>query len=215
MLAGGLSMDWRSLIAKLLEDQRFPLVLIVLGIAVSTVGALGSLPYLISTIDSWGRIGLGAIGLVILLLGIILFYSRTKQSKLPNPAKYQFKIMYPRSGSPPVTFNGFLDLSGTYGKEPPEGYTLAIIELIGANRFAFRRDVELGQNKTWLAKAVWAGTKRGQEKEFRVVLVGRSGKALWDYWEKVGAQHNWEIPPIDKGTDDILECARVRIVTGG
>src|SRR5262249_25516538 len=155
-----------------------------------------------------GRGGfIGIIGVVIYLM------PGTSQPKLHSVSKFKFRITYPQTGSVQTMFNGFFDISGTYMKDPPEGYSVAIIELIEPSGFAFRRNVILDtQNKTWQAKAVWGGTEQNRSKEFAIVVVGPSGKALWDYWEKVGREHNWEIPPIETRPADILSCDRVQIV---
>jgi hypothetical protein len=208
-------MNWKDLIIELLEKNRFPFVMMLCGIVLATCGAVGAVPYLISSIDMWGRIALLSIGvLVVILAAIIYTIASTGQLKTLNAIKYKFIISHPKNESTQMTMNGFFDMSGSYNKEPPDGYSLAIVELIGPNNgFAFRReDVKLEkQNKTWYATGVWGGTEHKTQKEFAIVLIGPDGKALQNYWKKVGEKYNWEIPPIDTWAADMLVCDQIRI----
>src|SRR5262249_9962842 len=147
--------ELRVLIGELLEDKRFPFVLIFCGIALSAFGAAGVVPYLIPSIDGPGRIVLVVLGGLIVILGVVIYLMPgTSQPKLHSVSKFKFRITYPQTGSVQTMFNGFFDISGTYMKDPPEGYSVAIIELIEPSGFAFRRNVILDtQNKTWQAKA--------------------------------------------------------------
>jgi hypothetical protein len=204
-------MDWKSWIAQIFDPSRFPLVMFLCGILLAACGAAGAVPSLITSIDAWGRIGFVAMGILIVTSAIFIY--RTAQNKQPKPlVKQTFTITQPRTSSEQPMMNGFFDLLGTYKEEPQEGYSLAIIELIGGSKsFVFRREVSLNeQDKTWRASRVWGGMERTSQKEYAIVLVGRDGKALWDYWEKVGKKFKYEIPPIDTWPTDIRICDRVQ-----
>src|SRR6516225_9121204 len=96
-------------------------------------------------------------------------------------------------GSSPSTYGGAPLESGHHF----ESQTIQRIQNVFGR--TLRRGVELDEeHKRWHANGVWAGEARNRTKEFSIVMVSPAGKRLWDYWEKVGQEHNWEIPPIDK-----------------
>jgi hypothetical protein len=206
-------MEWAKIVTSVLEEKRFPSALILISIVMWSVGAAGVWPY--PSLQIHNPLALIALGFVPFTFGVLFYWLASGgPPKVTRVAQYKFKIAHPENGSVQNLSGGFFDMVGTYAKSPPEGYKMAIIEPIGGNAFAFRRDVELDQeHKRWHANAVWAGEARNRTKEFAIVMVSPAGKRLWDYWEKVGQEHNWDIPPIDKWPTEFFVCDTIRFVT--
>ena len=207
-------MNWTKIVTSALEEKTFPSALILCGIVMWSLGAAGVWPYPYHVIDvPLGRCALVTLGFFPFVYGAYCLAWRGPP-KVTSVAQYKFKIAHPENGSVQNLAGGFFDMVGTYAKRPPEGYTMAIIEPVEGNAFAFRRGVELDEeHKRWHANGVWAGEARNRTKEFSIVMVSPAGKRLWDYWEKVGQEHNWEIPPIDKWPTEFVVCDTIRFVT--
>jgi hypothetical protein len=65
-------------------------------------------------------------------------------------------------------------------------------------------------------RPLYGGNQAQREKEFAIAMVGPNGKAVWDYWELVGAQYDYAIPDVDRETlhiPDIHTCASIQIET--
>jgi hypothetical protein len=185
----------------------------VLGLFLFVVSAAGGLPLLQLTVaePSW-RYALGTVALAVMLCGGWLMM-RVSQIKL-DVEQYNFKIIHPQNGQPVEVSDQHFDVRGTYDKKPPDGYSIEIIEFDPAKKDNYRprRPAVLEDEKNLRARRIWGGDQDGAERTIGVALVGKSGKALFDYFEKVGKVYKYkDRPGLDALTEDIHLLHQIRI----
>jgi hypothetical protein len=149
-------MGWSKSVTKIIADpDQYPLFLTICGISFLIFGVAATIPKVASSIDPWGRNAAGVRGVLLIIAGMILHLIKTDQVKLPKPDKYNIRILHPENGVLEMP-GGRFNMSETYDKELPDGYSLSILELTGPHTFAFRRIVKTNKReRTWNAPAVW------------------------------------------------------------
>jgi hypothetical protein len=120
-------------------------------------------------------------------------------------------------GLNPRTQRRYYDLEGEYQKEPPDGYTVCIIEVDSASKdrsdenYRLRKKV-FYSDKSWRARDIYTHKVNGKRLEVAVAYVGSSGQVLWQYYDKVKRKHRVDgTPPIDQLTSDIQICHRISV----
>lgn len=216
-MAGG----WKEqIVAKLVES--LPALLIVLGGFLIVLGVAGGITY-----GGWLPIAgvgwrVGAVGVGLLIIGLG-FYPR-REPPTPHGSSFGIKIEYPQPGDRVDV----LDVRGTLKKAPPAGYALKIFRVYpGSDSFVpiggGRMSVTAG---TWEAYQCDIGGKPGDRRFVAAYLVGPSGMALLDYHAKAVAVHRTtleqlknvqgaqeaHLPPIERRTQDMIECHRVQVI---
>jgi hypothetical protein len=69
----------------------------------------------------------------------------------------------------------------------------------------------VAKEKQWRATVSFTGVQKGQTRQLAVVVMGVSGQALCQYFEKVGNEKGWVgIPTL---TSDIVTCASATVST--
>ena len=212
-------MPWKDIIAAF--SRNTPLGVVVLGLALFLIAAASGVPYFQLQINElYWRLALAILALFVVIGGALLFWTKGSD-EAPVVEKCNFKITsVDHNGE--IELHGtheqpgqknYYDLRGSYDHKPPAGYSVGIAELQdpGANtRYRLRKIVTIDDDHTWRVRDVWGGDKPGLELTIAVIIFGRGGKALWDYWEKVGAGKR---PSIDNMTPDTHVAHRIRVRT--
>lgn len=200
----------RTTLAKLID--RAPLAVIVIGVIVFIIGAAGGLPLgnpPLQVTDFFWRIGLGAMGLVLVAAGLLLL-SRENEffvtlSPKASAARYGIKIESPREGA---QVGEWVDVSGSYAVKPPDN-TLRLFTIIPDGGSFWPQAIaqlDAGEKK-WHAKVRLSDAPR-YAMFIAAAIVDGPGQALWNYYYKLGERTNWT--PIDGPFSSYaFECARV------
>jgi hypothetical protein len=124
-------------------------------------------------------------------------------------ADYDIKITSPSSNT--VFEEEVVEISGSYSVEPPGEIVLFTIVPPGGHNYWPQDPVRVDvRNKSWQGKLILVG-EPPIELDAMVAIMGESGRALYDYYWKVGGETG-EWPAIEKLTDDIVECDRISVV---
>lgn len=131
-------------------------------------------------------------------------------SSEPHPltcADYGIKITSPQSGTKVwQTFN----VQGTYVNEPPADSILLMLKAPAGDYFLQRMVMIDRAQRTWQGEVV-LGNDSGKNFTIVVSRIGNDGRALFDYYTKVGnATKSW--PAVETLTEDMLVCDRVDVV---
>lgn len=204
-----------KLLSRLVDS--IPVLLIILGAAFLLLGLAGGVTYnqWFPILEHEARVAAGLVGIVLLALGV----SRIRDD-LPKAEEYGIKIYRPSEGEKV----GIVDVRGTIGKQPPQGYTLRVFRIYPANSFIDIREARIIDGE-WVARECDIGGKAGDKRELGVFLVGPNGEALLEYYAKATDRRkslleqllkarlkaNIYLPPIEKRTLDMIECARVQV----
>ncbi len=210
-----------ELLSKLIDST--PVLLIVLGVALLSLGLAGGITYnqWFPISETGARVVAGLFGIASFLLGA---YRSKAHVPLPQAKKYGIKIDYPRDGDPV----DIVDVRGSIGKPLPEGYTLKVFRIYpGPDSYIpvadARVDAESGK---WEAERCDIGGRAGDKRSIGVYLVGANGTALLDYYNiarhvhrstmddlrKATGHEGSYLPPIEKRTPDMIECHRVSVL---
>lgn len=213
---------WKAL-AKIFESASLTflvgsLCLVLVGLALFSISALGAIPMTTNTItDPWWRVALAILGLVVATGGATAFWYAPSEKQIINAHSFGLKINHPQTGD---IVGEHYDVSGTYGRKPPNDYEIIIFEVNTDGHsptYRPRKVAVSGPDQSWRAKGVYGGDLKelGRERTIFVALVGNSGQALCDYYHKVGETYNFERrPSIDVLASDIIECDRIRVRRG-
>ena len=192
---------WKAL-EKIFESASLTsvvasLVLILVGLALFLISALGAVPMTGNVIvDPWWRVALALVGLTVVGASAAKFRYASAEKEKINVREFDLKITYPQFGD---TISEQYDVSETYRKKPPDGYEIEIIELnMGHGRtYRPRKRALDGPNNTWRAKDVYGGDEKtiGRERIIFVAIAGKSGQALCYYYHKVGQTYDFERRP--------------------
>lgn len=169
-------------------------------------------------------IGLGII--IGVLIGIVLSQNRGKLCEIsigplkfalpcssasqPSPltcADYGIKITSPQSGA---KVWGTYNVTGTFVNDLPDDRVLLLLKAPAGDYFPQRTVIVDREQRTWRGE-IALGDGFGKDFEIIVSIMGDNGKALFDYFTKVGKETG-KSPAIVKLTDDMMECDRVSIV---
>ncbi len=128
----------------------------------------------------------------------------------PNPtstcADYGIKVTSPTSGA---SVGGQFPVSGSFTSKPPEGSLLIIVKSLDSSDYwPSSTPVQINEvSRTWSGEASIFGNPPVRQ-EIIAMVVGKSGRALYDYYLKVGNKtQDWE--SINALTDDAMECDRI------
>ena len=117
-------------------------------------------------------------------------------------ADYGIKIVSPRDGE---EVQEVFQVSGTYINKPPQEYILTYTTTTGKNQFWPQYEVQLNESKqSWVGQCDLRG-EPPREAYCAVVVVGDAGRAMFDYYWKVGNEQDVWVP-FDKVTDDTEVC---------
>jgi hypothetical protein len=209
----------KSVPDKIIENA--PLALTILGVVLVLIGAAGGIKFQqlqIPVIDSYGRVTLGLIGLLVVLFGILLIWrERTRESIVKRPQNdyekdlgtgYGIKITSPKRND---RVSERFDVEGIYKTKPTDENSIWIIEYRSdTHEFWPKRPVVFDPDNTWHL-TITVGGRHMQKLEIMVADVGQSGQALLNYSLKVGKESNRWIS-IEKLTPDITRLDSVTII---
>ena len=178
-------MDQKSTIAKLIENT--PLAVIIVGLFIFGLGAAGGWAKIqIQINDLPGRVALASMGAIVALVGVALLWREKNRASSENITDvmpdYGVKITSPRDDAE-VEVDKLFEVRGSYATKPPDEL-IRIIEYSPA-RYTYRPRRYVIYNltqKTWSASTLVAGA---DQRVILVCSVGRDGKALFDYYDKV------------------------------
>ena len=179
-------------VAKLID--RAPLAVIVIGVLVFIIGAAGGLPIgnppLQVTDFAW-RVGLGAMGLILVAAGLLLL-SREDEPSISSgykatASKYGIKIESPREGA---QVNEFVDVAGSYTVKPPDNTLRLFTVMPDGGSFWPQAIVQFDADKKWHGKVRLSDAPR-YAMWIVAAIVDVPGQVLWDYYYKVGEKTNW------------------------
>jgi len=194
----------KSSIEKLIDNS--PLALVVIGVVLFVIGAAGGWPSPALEVNEAGwRIALATFGVVVAGIGGLLLW-RERTSRPPevalSPEDYGIKIVSPKDGT---SVSSHCAVLGTYQNKPPDGS----VWLFAASDSEYwpQETVKFDtKTKTWYASA-----NLGKSGLIKIVLMGKAGQALCEYYFKVGriTDKYWSIETL---TPDIVECSRVTVI---
>jgi hypothetical protein len=122
-------------------------------------------------------------------------------------ADYGIKITSPQTGT--KAWDAIM-VTGTYVNEPPDDSVLLLLKSPAPDYFPQRMVVLDRAQRTWQGE-VNLGNDPRRDFVITVSTIGNNGRALFDYFTKVGNElGGW--PAIVKLTDDMVECDRVAII---
>jgi hypothetical protein len=177
--------DWKSQIAK-----NSPIVLIILGLALIVTSAGGGIAMLSFVIPPGvPKVTVACTGFAIVLFGgLLLWRGAPEESSVPFK-KCEFRIVTPAIGTEvgenPVEF------WGTYKKKG--GKQILLIEKsLSSDNLYFKTKVEFRDQKRWTASC-HVGGPVGSVRVIYVAVLGESGSALYDYYQRVKQQKNDEV----------------------
>lgn len=121
---------------------------------------------------------------------------------------YGLKIVSPGEGA---QVGEWTQVIGTFRTLPPHGAARLFNKSPSGHGYWPQTIVELNlESKTWTGR-FHLGASPPEEGIITITVVGKAGSVLWDYYEWAGERvKNW--PPIQKLTDDIVECDHVWVV---
>ena len=200
----------KTMFEKLID--RAPLAVIVIGVLVFIIGAAGGLPVgnpPLQVTDWVWRVGLGAMGLVLVIAGLLLLSGESKWISGTGPkspaSKYGVKFGSPRDGA---QVGEVVEIAGSYEIRPP-GDSLRLFSVLpDGGWFRPQAIVQFeADDKKWHGKVRLSDAPR-----YAVVIVAaivdEAGQAMWNYYHKVGEVSGWM--PIDGPFSACaVECARV------
>lgn len=200
----------KTTIAKLID--RAPLAVIVIGVLVFIIGAAGGLPLgnppLQVTDFAW-RVGLGAMGLILVAAGLLLLSREdgflVTRSPKAGASRYGIRIESPREGA---HVGEFVDVFGSYAVRPPDN-TLRLFTIVPDGGWFWPQAIAQVDaiEKKWHAKIKLSDAPR-YAMFIAAAIVDGPGQALWDYYYKLGEKTGWT--PIDGPFSSYaFECARV------
>ena len=202
-------LDERTL-AKLID--RAPLAVIVIGVLVFIIGAAGGLPIgnpPLQVTDLAWRVGLGAMGLILVAAGLLLLSHEDglliTNGQKATTSKYGIKIESPREGA---QVNEFVDVSGSYTVKPPDN-TLRLFTVVpDGGSFRPQAIVQFDPtDKKWHGRVRLSDAPR-YAMLIVAAIVDAPGQVLWDYYYRVGEMTNWCL--VDGPFSSYaFECAKV------
>ena len=196
-------------LAKLID--RAPLAVIVIGVLVFIIGAAGGLPIgnppLQVTDFAW-RVGLGAMGLILVAAGLLLLSHEDglvlSSGQKATASKYGIKIESPREGA---QVNEFVDIAGSYTVKPPDNALRLFTVMPDGGSFRPQAIVQFDADKKWHGKVRLSDAPR-YAMFIVAAIVDAPGQVLWDYYYRVGEMTKWS--PIEGPFSAYaFECAKV------
>jgi hypothetical protein len=194
------------------------LVIIIVGIIVVLIGAAGGLNVKdlnLQVSDSSWRVAIVVFGCIITALGLcLLSWREMRRDKVFSNMKYGICFKIPDPTHKHIEYTDEVQILGGYKLEPPNKSLRLLVVSEDKSKYWPNRIVENfdEHKKEWSASVSLDTSKPGEEYGVLIVaaLVGPAGKALWDYYSKVGNTHGvWE--PLHPLPPDTIECAEVPV----
>ena len=198
-------MDEESIIKKLLENT--PLVIMVIGLLLFVLGAAGGWAKADLKIEStpW-RIALASMGAIVFIVGGLFLGEKSGDSTSTLTRKdYGIKITFHQDGA---EVGQEIEALGTYETRPPDNLIRILEHSPVSHHYWPKRYVTINvKQKTWSATTRVGGSPN-DKRLIVVASVGDGGRALFDYYDKVGNElKQWvgirTFPP------DVKECDRI------
>lgn len=182
----------------------------VIGLALVLTGASGGVEKLSLKVQEpiW-RIVLAAIGGVVAGLGALLLLHPKRELDDPvRASEYKLKITHPLEGT---TVETKMQVDGTFERRPEEGSVMLIEQSTRSGQYWFKRQPVFDDaSNRWFADWNITGSTN-REVFIYVALLGKAGRALAEYYFRVGeATQQW--PGIITLPPDIVMCDHVRVM---
>jgi hypothetical protein len=199
-------MDKESIINKVLENT--PLVIMVIGLVLVVIGAAGGLAKADLRIDSspW-RIALAIMGTIVFIVGgLFLWREKSGATSAKDLSKdYGIKITYPQDAA---EVGQEVEVLGTYETRPPDNLIRVLEHSPTSQHYWPKRYATFNsKQKTWSA-TTRVGGNPNDKRVIVVASIGEGGRALFDYYEKVGKETKQWIG-IRTFPSDVKECDRI------
>lgn len=196
-----------KIIQALLKNT--PLALVVIGLLLAVIGASGGMEKLAIKVDDprW-RVALGVMGIVVAGFGALLIW-RVRKDVDPQvlAQECELKITAPLNGA---VVDESTQFAGSFKNLPHEGSIVLIEQSVSTGDYWFKkRPVIDEKNKQWYIDSRVGGDP-GKERVIYLAILGKSGQALWDYYQRVG-QETKQWPAMRSLTTDISICDNVRV----
>jgi hypothetical protein len=162
--------------------EKFPLALLLLGLATFLFGLVGKISWAdfkLELIDPRARDIATCVGLVLMGLGVIAgFREKRAEFNAKEVEGYGVKITGPEKVS------AEFQIEGKYKKLPKQPQ-MAILEK-GGTRYWRVSGVEVHEkNKSWNSDPISVTKQKGKERLFFVVIMDKGGQVTCDYQEEV------------------------------
>lgn len=204
--------------------ESIPALLIVIGFVLIAVGAAGGVSYqnYFPIADVWGRLGMAAIG-----LGLVIFGAKLAPPdiyRIPRASRYGFVITLPKREDGMPTLPRYAKFSGTYRKEPPSQYEARMLRGFPRTEeyYPLEKVTLDKEKKRWKAECD-LGPSKGAHRFVGIYLVGPSGQALVNYFKDAARVHNplvketpnpaW-LPNLKVKTADMVESDTMEVIVG-
>jgi hypothetical protein len=216
-----------SWVTKLIDNT--PLAIIAIGLLLFVIGAAGGWPSPKLQVNEPGwRIGLAIMGVAMSAMGAALIWRARTPGKIEEGIRENFGIQITQPEHKDIVPNQ-IEVKGTFGKKPPTGINLLVIDFSVRSGSVYLRKVPVLDEKlrTWRA-AITVGGNPGDERIIKVVTMGKDGLALWNYVEIVSSRVSevWEelkkrdvqipselyVPGLKDLPPDIVACDEVRVI---
>lgn len=198
----------RDVLAKLIE--RAPLALVVIGAALLVLGAAGGWSQLALVVqEPLGRIALVAGGALLVALGCLMLWREQGRERhgaegSAVASECGVRIVFPRDAYA-VEGPRTVEVSGTYARRLPN----TRLQIFNASSDRLQWWPQVSPVQFDELKKTWTGSSYVQNDTYVVVMaVGAAGRALCDYYAKVGRETgHW--PSLELLPEDIVECDRI------
>jgi hypothetical protein len=198
-----------------------PTLLIILGVALLLLGMAGGVRYhSFLPITGYWQFVAAAAGVALCVTGLIRTSNRTS---FPKATDFNVAIASPADGErvANVTVRGTIKTT-----KLPSGYTLRVFRHYpNSSEIAPMGDAVIRPDGTWKADNCNIGGNPGDPRGISVYLVGPSGSALLDYFERCASVHkalmrvapaspeNRSLPAIKAQTltQDMILCTRIDV----
>ena len=208
----------QKLLTSLAEHAPLaPLAVVIVGVVVFIIGAAGGLSISglnLQVSDLTWRVALGVLGSIITVSGLLLFWLDASKNKAHlSRNKYGIRIKSPSRDH--TEHSDAVKLVGGYKVKPPSQSLRLLIASEDKTQYWPHRIIEQFDEgeKEWFASASLEQPKSGEKYGVLIILalVGPTGKALWDYYYKIGQKHRvWE--PLYPLPPDVIECDEVHVL---
>jgi hypothetical protein len=196
--------------------QRFPLVLVILGMyafASASIGSLLPLPIFSNTIlfsihDPFWRYALGGLGCLLVAFGIFLQFGEGGIDPL-NPKVHGIRMVAPHQDEQAEVWT---TVTGKYRRKPHYRTAMLFVRWPMNGLYWPQSAVVFDRGSHEWSGQVHIGA--GDQAEPAIVFIavlGNAGTTLVNHYFRVGRETG-RYTRLEELTDDILECSRVRVI---